>query len=637
MADRIEEKGSRLRSAVRVAWLLALAAVFLAPAVRTGYWSEDLYQAIMPRGGEVIHRTSLLGEVLAHIKLTLTIGRFFPLTPALMTTVHYVFHGAWSYKAYIVATGVLDVFLFYCLARKLGGRRDYACFAACLTIGLIQYRVAVDPSLGFSGQIQLLIAGLFLCLLALQRHLKTRALAWLLASCLLYLACALLYETTYLLVLLPLVLILRARDPWARRAWTALPYFAVAGTCAIETFLVRWLFPSDAYWQKPSFDPGAVALAIAHQASAGLPLSYFAFDPLKIFPGPGRGGLLGWILDGRAALVALPAFGLSFVCLRKRGAGGEAPADHASGEIAWGTLTALGLILLILPTLATAISPYHRARISPGVGWIAALIEYYGVGLILSAGLWNLVAAAAGGGPRARWKCLAASALVGSLVGMTYRANLDVVRCFNAQYGSSLYRDTVGQSGGAHDEQRLLLESALAAGLMDDVPEGAVVQCAHLYPFWYDTTFSRFFYAAHAGKSFQTLPPWAGTGMPVSEGYRVRDVQEGPGASGYVVLARGVRGPELPETQPASGGFRLYVQHPDLARKATIPVPFQVEGVGGPVPRQHLQTLKSGSDWAIYSLETLEKPVAPESLKVVFGPPKDDTQAVAREPGRTVR
>lgn len=630
MSDRIVEEGSRLRASLRVAWLLALAAIFLAPAIRTGYWSEDLYQSVVPRGSSVIHQTSLVPEVARHVKATFTIGRFFPLTPALMTTVHYVFRSAWAYKAFIVATGVLDIFLLYLLASKLGGRRDYGCFAACLTIGLIQYRVAVDPCLGFSGQIQLLIAGLFLTLLALQKHLETRGWAWLLASGLSYFACTLLYEASYLLILMPIVLILRVPDSWSRRAWTALPFFCAAGFCAFETFLVRWLFPSDAYWHKPSFDPNAVALAVVHQTSAGLPLSYFAFDPLKIFPG--GWGLLGWLFDLRASLVALAAFALSFACLRRRGPDrgeGSATTGPARGGIAWGTLTALGLILLFLPTVVTAISPYHRAKISMGVGWIAALIEYYGVGLILSAMIWTAVNAMVGGGSRALGKCLAASVLVAALVGVTYRANLDVVRCFNAQAESGLYRDVVGQSGGSRDGERLLLESALEAGLMDDVPERSIVQCANVYLFWYDPSFSHFFYAAYSGKSFATLPPWAGAGL---EGYRVRDVLLGPDSAGYVVLSRGMRSPLAPDDQPPSGGLRLYVRHPGLAR-----LPFQVASRGVPtITGRELRAIKSGPDWAIYSLEGLGTPVAPESLQVVFDPSHAPRQ-VAKEPSATLR
>ena len=613
MSSWTGETGPRLRPAWRVIWLVGLAAVFLAPAIQTGYWAEDLYQSIMPRGASVVGDRSLFGVASEHVKGTLIGGRFFPLTPALITTVHYVFREAWAYKAFVVATGVLDIFLFYCLASKLGGRRDYGCFAACLTIGLVQYRVAVDPSLGFSAQMQLLIAGLFLSLLALQRHLEGEGWGWLAASVLLYFACTLLYEVSYVLVFLHVCLILRAAGGRGRRLRAALPFFCAVGFCGFQTWMVRWLHPTAAYWHHPSFDPRAIALAVAHQASAGLPLSYFAFDPLGIFPGHGRGGWLGWLFDWQVAQVGLPAFALSFLCLRDRGA----TAERTSGGIGRGWLCGLGLILFLFPTPMIAISPYHRAAISPGVGWIPVLIEYYGVGLILSAVLWHFVRATAGGGSKAVWKCVVASLLVAALVGMTYRANRQVVRCFNALPGSELHRDAVAVAGGTWHNQRELLQAALGAGLLDEVPERSIVQCAHEYPHWYDAMFGRYFYAAYAGKSLETVPPSAWAGPLAPEAYRVRDVFVGLD-SGYVVLSRGGDGPST------SGGLRLYVRHPGLSRRGAG-VPFRVTTPGatesgGPpaIAGQDLRAIKSGRDWAVYSLEALEKPVAPESLQVVF-------------------
>ncbi len=350
-----------------------------------------------------------------------------------------------------------------------------------------------------------------------------------------------------------------------------------------------------------------------HQASAGLPLTYFAFDPLRIFPG--RGSLLGWLVDARVALVALPAFGLSFLCLRRRDEERDATAEPTSGSVPWLTSACLGLILAIVPTLVTAISPYHRGRIGPGVGWIAVLIEYYGVALLLSTAVWNVVVAMAGGGSRASWKCLTASMLVAGLVGVTYRANLDVVRCFNAPLGSAEYREAVGQSGGARDGQRRLLEAALASGLLADVPEHSNVQLSQVYPFWYDVAFSRFFYAAYARKSFNTLPPWIGAGL---DGYHVREAVLGDD-SGYVVLSRGMRAPLAPDDQPPSGGLKLYVRHPELARRKAD-APFQVASLGAPtIAGRELRAIKSGRDWAIYSLEGLGMPhrprIDPSSLR----------------------
>ncbi len=117
------------------------------------------------------------------------------------------------------------------------------------------------------------------------------------------------------------------------------------------------------------------------------------------------------------------------------------------------------------------------------------------------------------------------------------------------------------------------------------------------------------------------MPPWAGAGLAVPEGYRVRDVLLGPD-SGYVVLSRGVRGPLAPDDQPPPGGLRLYVRHPRLSRQGAG-APFQITSRGTPmIAGRELRVIKSGRDWGLYSLENLEKPVAPESLQVVFGFPR---------------
>jgi hypothetical protein len=171
------------------------------------------------------------------------------------------------------------------------------------------------------------------------------------------------------------------------------------------------------------------------------------------------------------------------------------------------------------------------------VGWIPVLIQYYGFGLLLSGFLWIGITATVGGGSMATWKCISASIKVALLVGITYRANREVVRCFNATPGSKLYRDNVRQAGGGRDSQRLLLEAALGAGLMDEVPDRSTVPIAREYPFWYDATYSRFFFAAHAGKPLETVPPTVGPGRPGAQTYRGRDVLVGREA-GYVILSR---------------------------------------------------------------------------------------------------
>ena len=582
MADQMIGRASRTWHAGMALGLISLAAFYLAPAVGTGYWAEELYQSIMPRGSTVLEGNGPRDAAMNHVKHTLLMGRFFPLTPALITTVHYWIDDVRWYKAYIVATSLVDLALFYFLVARLTGRRGFAGFATCVTIGLIQYRVAIDPSLGFFGQMQWLIAGLFVALLTLRRSLDTRAWWWHAASVTIYLGCCLLYEVAYALVPLPLCLIAAAPERWGRKVCLAMPYLVVVLACGVETAFLRWLHPSEGYWQQASFDAMAVTRGVIDQVSAGLPLSYFLADPLAIFPDRPF-GLARWLMTGGVALVALVAFGLALLSLKAKEAEGERPG--------WVLPMAIGAILAVFPSFLIAISPYHRANIGFGVGWIPALISTYGVGLLLAGWLWLTVKATIAGGADATWKCVVAAFLVAMLMGITYRANREVVHCFDAARGSKAFREEVARAGGGRHVQRQLLEAALGAGLLDDVPAGARLQLAHEYPYWYDATYARYFFAAYAGKAFETLPPSADRGRNEPNAYRVRDALIGRDGGGYVVLSH-------------HSGTRIYVRDPGSRLRP---------------PTEKITTVRSGPDWAIYSLDGPTRSFPADSLRVRFG------------------
>src|SRR5271166_6206216 len=179
----------------RLLGVLSLATLYLLPALKTGYWSEDCSHSVGIVGRLVLKCSdSLLSEALVNMWGSIRLGRFFPLTPALITVVFYLIRDVVLYKTYLVAVTVLDIAVFYELVRRLSGNRDFACFAACLTIPLFQFRVFVDPLLAYYGQIQLVTACFFFSLLALQLYLKGKGWGWLGLSAAAYLLCTLTYE-----------------------------------------------------------------------------------------------------------------------------------------------------------------------------------------------------------------------------------------------------------------------------------------------------------------------------------------------------------------------------------------------------------------------------------------------------------
>lgn len=629
------------RIPLMLAGLLALATVYLVPALKTGYWAEDLCQSLVPRAQMVLDGASFGKVVVDAIRHTLLSGRFFPLSAALMPTAHYLCGDAWHYKAYILAGNLVDLLLFVGLVAQLTRRAGFAVFAGLVALGLIQFRVTLDPSLGFYGQMQILLASLLLCLISTQRWLERRSQSpgrgtgWLFAAVSFYLICCLLYEVSYTLVLLPLALIQRATGHWRRSMRLALPFLVVVGVCGLQSFLIRWLHPSDQYWHQTNIEPRRVLATLAGQISAGLPLSFFLCDPQDLYHVRGIPGFAQWLLTGPSSLLVLGSFALCLLSLPKRNASSESatqlPAPLAL-EGRW--VLGLGTVLAVCPALMLSISPYHQTLIAPGVGWIPVLLQGYGVAWMLATGLWSMLQWPWLGGSAATWKRVGVALTVGVLVGWTYRANEEVVRCFTATPGSTRFRGAVADAGGGHHYQRELLELALQAGLLDEVPPGAVVAMTREYPFWYDATFSRYFFATHAGKPITPLAPSTAAAPPTERVYQLRESLSYR-EFGYVVLAE-----RLPGGTGTTTGRRLFVRFPDRGDRDREPG-FQVWTTGDlpqPIDPTALPLVRSGPGWVLYELEPRTVPAPGEAIEVVFAHQKPSA-ALARsapDPGRTI-
>ncbi|HKI16658.1 MAG TPA: hypothetical protein VKA15_02205 [Isosphaeraceae bacterium] len=600
----------------RLLGLIGLAAFYLLPALEIGYLSEDCAHSVGTVGRLILRPSeSLIGVTIDNIRGSVKMGRFFPLTPALISMVFFLIRDLVVYKAYLVAVTVLDVVAFYYLVRRLSGNRDFACFAACLTITLFQFRILVDPLLAYYGQIQLVTACLLFSLLALDLYLNGRGRGWLAASAAAYLLCTLTYEASYTLFLLHLLLIGRARRGWAARLKPLLPFLAVVGLCALTTVVVRRLYPTDLYVHKVSLGPMPFLLAIARQASTALPLSYFLTDPHQIFAHVrGIRSLCGWLAEPGSITVAFGALCLCHACLRRRAVAGNLPAGVGP------RLVVMAIMLVVLPVLLIAISPFHQQFLSVGVGWIVVVIECFGVGLLLATPIWKGL-----GGDRqgrlTRCKYAIVSIAVAILMGLTYRANCEVATCLSAPPGDRPYSRFVAMFGASYQEQRLNLESALDAGLMDDVPGGSTLHVANVYPLWHDSKHGVFFYAKHTGKSYR-IRDRSSEVRSSSRAYRIRDVSFGR-RSGFVVLS-----PLGTGNSDSGQEIRLYVRHPGLLSTA-MSAGFCVEGDAAAVPRHstaannvppspELSLIRGGRDWGLFSLRTAVDAIAADSLRPVL-------------------
>ena len=381
------DRTDRLRSGRRTAFLMGLVVAFLLPALGTGYWAEDVHHSVVVPGRQVLGGGTLLDEVVGHLKHTIEMGRFFPGTAVLISVVHFLIRDVFAYKVFLVAMTALDVLIFHRFLRGLSGRSGFASVASCLTLGLFQFRVFVDPMLGYYAQMQVVVAALFASLTALLLYLEGRGIGWLAAGAAIFAICPLTYEASYPLVLLPLCLIWWARS--GRRSGIAawLPFLGIVG-----------LLPGRD-------DRGPTAPSRRHVlASDGLRPRGHAACPgpadrrgpaLELFPGGPSGPLPPSVQRAR-----LPRLGVA----RRRGRGSPSPrwrsaSSPSAARIGPGLRRSchgtgswpLGVMLAVLPGTMITISPYHRSYLAFGVGWVPVFIQSFGVGMLLATGLWLAV------------------------------------------------------------------------------------------------------------------------------------------------------------------------------------------------------------------------------------------------------
>ncbi len=600
--------GSRIRADWPVVALLCLAAVCLSPAINTGYWAEDVYYSAMVPASPILRQSSWWTETWLGVKHSILIGRFYPITPIITAVAFRLFQSVTVYKTYIVAVTLVDLILYHALIRRLTRDAGFAALALACVVPLIQFRLTVDPMLGYYAQIQWVIAAFFVSLIWLARALEGAGRRFLIGSALAYLACTLAYELTYPLVLIPVWLIVQARPGWRRGVLLGLPFVAAAGFAAGMTLLVRRLYPSPNYVHTTDCTLIPVLQALGWQISAGLPISYYLADPLDLFSqGHNLGHWARWLLRPGALLVALAAVTISFAILRRL-RGIVSGTKYAIEPI---RLAGLGLLLATLPAILTGISPYHRNYIGPGVGWIGVMVQYYGVGLLAALGIWRFVAVQVevqvevqGSGGRNR--CGIVAAVLAATLGLTFRANQEVATAMNAAPGSRLYRQFAADHGTAWHWQRRNLIAAVDAGVMDEVPDGSRVQLDNLYPLWHDTLYGQFFYSKQTSKRIETLPTVLPTRLPADAPlFRVHDLN--PTRQMGLVLV-------VPVGASTHEG-RLFVRHPAIQPSLQDLVSLDLVGQVGTAPAlaglarsrvvrlgTDLPVIRVGAGWGLFAV-----------------------------------
>jgi hypothetical protein len=407
---------------------LALALVAISPAIRSGWMADDAFYSALT--GILGADRITLWQAMAHSFHIWFFGngRFYPGLILEKYLVFDLFTNLVAYKVFLAAATLAALEMFRrCVQAYTTPAFASLCAIAAAALFLIHgYQ---DALIAYNAMPQIVAIAMFVSFITFRTALVRRSRAMAAISVAMYALAALTYEDAYLLCALYPFLARPLTGGWRVAARAAAPYAVVAATLALlELGLhVSAKLPPDAlYAVNP--DPAQFVKTVFYQITAAVPLAYWLADPLRSFPVSAVGVFAGFAAAGWIALRAVEC--------------------SSPKRLPLGT----GVLAAVLPAIPVAVLVKYQLELRLGTGYLPVFLQTFGVALLLAS------AAAAAERSRGTAARIAATLLLGVLGACAYASNVQLVRAQEPALAA-----------------RAALESALASGLVKEVPDGSTI------------------------------------------------------------------------------------------------------------------------------------------------------------------
>jgi hypothetical protein len=455
---------------------IAITLLILWPLMWSGYYGDDALNSLINSAlteTEMNIAKQFIANFKIHANHRLSILQLY----------HWVFYAIRNlviYKAFVMSLVITNILLFSHLIYKVTKIKRYGYLALLLPALFIQFRSYGDPILVFHGLVETNLLFLLTSLILLIRFFESKRKKWIWLSVASYLPCILSYEYNYALFLLHAVVIwfLTPKENLKHRVKLLLPYSLMAISMALCALVVRSIFVAQGVGVDEEFRSAYVPnlelipylRMFFRQSFAGLPLSYFAFDPHDLLRSPLVQSTK--VLLFGSLLVGLCYAALVFHAITQK-MGNSEPRKESMLPNARKMLFFLGCGLLMIPVGIVSMSPKYQSEVIWGVGYTPVYISYFGWITILLAGIDAFAS-------NWKWKntsirttfILVPVLLAGFIGGLNYRNNSIVVSSLNAFW----------------HYPRTLAENALRNGLMREAPKNSYLLIDSNFP-WDNTTF----------------------------------------------------------------------------------------------------------------------------------------------------
>lgn len=445
-------------------------AYYLADLLGTGFISDDAYNsqikgALIQDGISIYQRT--YNEILGWIKGA---GRFFPLAWYIYP-LYYVTQDIFVIKLLTLLIVIVGVVLFAVFVRNETGSLRAGLLAGMAMPIFFQFRLWHDPILGFTFLIPIIFVYMMGALVLYQKHLDGRKGYWLHGAILLYLLALLTYEITYPLAMLFVILAYSRHRDVRQALRLSAPFVSLAVVFILLMVLLRLLFLNEHPGLAQSTYPGAQLYADGAKVMQAFKVQTFASIPLSYFFNKNVALDLQFY---KSDLLLIGAFFVA-LCFALIGLVGKQMPTRLGG------LLLLGVVLMFLPALVISLSGHQQEliQIGYGFGYIPVYFQYFGlclIGLTALIHIFNSVS-----GRYAYVIAIAFAAIFSSVAAINLGTNRAVAEETNKFF----------------KYPRVMLGSALDAGVLDGVPENSLLLRTMRFPS--DWTW---FYTSVTGKKF---------------------------------------------------------------------------------------------------------------------------------------
>ncbi|MBC7457954.1 MAG: hypothetical protein H7235_06725 [Bdellovibrionaceae bacterium] len=428
----------------------------LAVLLKTGFMSDDAYNSqikgqILEQGISLNER--ILAEAFGWLKGS---GRLMIVSWYMTYGIYYFTQDPIIVKALNITIILIGILFFYTFSKKETGS-PYLALLACLLIpSFFQFRMWHDPIMAFTFLIPAIFTLTMGALVFFQKFLHSGKVYYCGIAFCFYLAALLIYEISYVLCLLFVVIAYMHSRNIIKAIKLSLPFTAATALLiCISAFFRLYAIKNSSNPQ--STYPAAelhlnidrVISAFEIQALSSVPLNYFFFNKENLA-----------LVFQKFDYLFFAAFGIGLSILFYKIGRNTVTFKLAS----W---TLCGGVLLLAPAALTSLSGHQvdLIKMGYGFGYIPVYLQYFGLCIIVVASL-SVIAT------KIKWRFALAIFSIVVSVGAT------VVTALNL----GLNRAVALKMNETYKYPADLLKAALKAGLVKDMKDGAFIFRTTRYP-----------------------------------------------------------------------------------------------------------------------------------------------------------